>query len=131
MNKLPIVIILIALFVLSCHKADEIINVNENNVNHPPHVPSNPVPADLSVLPPGTHITFEWNGGDPDQGDTVSYDIYLDTLNPPQEVLETDDSLTIHDLGIPGPGTYFWRVIAKDFNDSTATGPVWRFTITQ
>ncbi|MFQ5594919.1 MAG: M4 family metallopeptidase [Anaerolineae bacterium] len=93
---------------------------------NPPYVPGSPVPVDgaTNAYPPST---LEWTSGDAD-GDSVTYDIYLDTVNPPA-------TLACSDVATPqcAPGslaldtTYYWQVIADDGSGSS-TGPVWSFS---
>ena len=54
-------------------------------LNNPPYVPNNPDPANESV---NVNLTtnLSWTGGDPDQGDTISYNIFFGTdPNPPYQ----------------------------------------------
>ena len=44
--------------------------------NHPPYIPSNPLPSDGKTNVDKNKI-LSWSGGDPDSGDTVTYDIYI------------------------------------------------------
>jgi len=50
--------------------------------NMPPNTPASP-----SIVNGATGVSVNadpgWTGGDPNVGDTVTYDIYLDTNNPP------------------------------------------------
>jgi hypothetical protein len=67
------------------------VNVGANN---PPIIPNNPTPADNAT---GVSITADlsWTGGDPDSGDTVTYDIYFEAGdNTPDQLLCNDVSST-------------------------------------
>ena len=119
-----------ALVYTACNNnSTTVVQTNQINTNSPPRKPYNPTPHDSLTEPAGTHITFLWSGGDPDAGDTARYDLYLDTSNPPVNSLIQGTPATVYDLGIPGPGVYFWQVIAKDKSGAATNGPVWRFTI--
>lgn len=93
---------------------------------NPPYVPGSPVPADgaTSAYPPSM---LEWTSGDAD-GDGATYDVYLDTVNPPA-------TLACGGVAAPqcAPGplaldtTYYWQVVADD-GSGVSTGPVWNFT---
>ncbi len=50
--------------------------------NNFPYVPSSPTP-DSGAIGQFVRLTLSWAGGDPDPGDTVRYDIYFGTVNPP------------------------------------------------
>jgi hypothetical protein len=95
--------------------------------NNPPHQPGNPTPADeASDVEVTTDLS--WTGGDPD-GDTVTYDVYLDAGDDTPGTLICDDSASAE----CSPGTlaydthYYWFVIAKDEHSATTTGTVWDF----
>ncbi|MBL7147711.1 MAG: PKD domain-containing protein [Nanoarchaeota archaeon] len=94
---------------------------NELNLNQPPYQPSNPIPSngavDVSINP-----TLQWTGGDPD-GDTVTYDIYLDNYLFASNIEQEQYSLSNLDYNTE----YSWYVVAKD-EEYTVTGPTWLFT---
>ncbi|MDX2441836.1 MAG: chitobiase/beta-hexosaminidase C-terminal domain-containing protein [Desulfobacterales bacterium] len=96
--------------------------------NSPPYVPSGPDPGNG-----GAGITIEtplnWQGGDPDIGDVVTYDVYYKTGTSAfvlacQDLTETTCQPPL--LGFSE--TYLWQVVAKDSEDQETTGPVWSFT---
>lgn len=95
--------------------------------NQPPNTPS--------YINPENHATdaylddcLIWTGGDPDSGDTVTYDIYFGTTSPPP-LLVSDFSLTDYQLNTMEPiTTYYWKIVAKDNHGATSTGPIWDFT---
>lgn len=95
--------------------------------NNPPNTPSNPSPANHAT---GVSIgaDLSWSGGDPDAGDTVTYDVYFgSSASPP--LVSNDQTGTTYD---PGPLSYstkyYWKIAARDNHGATATGPVWDFT---
>ncbi|MBI3365090.1 MAG: CehA/McbA family metallohydrolase [Ignavibacteriae bacterium] len=63
--------------------------------------------------------------------DAVQYDVYLDTLNPPANLVganQTGNSFT--PVGLLSSRTYYWKVVAKNASGTiVATGSPWRFTI--
>jgi hypothetical protein len=97
--------------------------------NNPPNVPSNPSPSNNAV---GVSITtsISWTGGDPDPGDTVTYDIYFGTSsNPP--LVKSNHATTTYNPGTLNYNTkYYWKIVAKDNHGATTTGPIWCFTTT-
>lgn len=91
-----------------------------------PLVPSNPVPAEDSLVFDSS-VTLFWDCSDPD-GNGIVYDVYFgETASPP--VLA--EGLTVGTISLDHAlksGTYYWKVIARDRKSATA-GPVWSFTV--
>jgi len=95
--------------------------------NNPPNMPSNPSPANHAT---GVSVDADlsWTGGDPDVGDTVSYDVYLDTTDATTQVSD-DQSATTYDPGTLNDDTkYYWKIVATDNQAASTTSPVWDFT---
>jgi len=104
--------------------------------NQPPLAPSNPGPADGSVIEE-LDIDLEWNCIDLD-GDTLVYDVYfgtsedsalVDSLDP--SVLlsseQVEDSYDLDVLEYNQP--YYWKIVAKDGHEHSTAGQVWGFII--
>ena len=95
--------------------------------NNPPYTPSNPTPADTAT---GVSILTDlsWDGGDPDPSDTVTYDVFFGTSNPPTSLICDDTASTTCD---PGPLnydiTYNWKIIATDNHGVSTPGDGWQF----
>lgn len=97
-------------------------------VNFPPFEPADPSPEDEAT---GVEVDTDlsWTSGDPNENDTVTYDLYLGTSTPLP--------LVIGDLAIPFydpetllyETTYYWSIVARDTHDTTTAGPVWTFTM--
>jgi len=101
--------------------------VNETNL--PPYTPHTPSPPDMATA---VSITddLSWIGGDPNQGDTVTYDVYFGSTTPPPKVIG-NQSATQYDPGTMNyQTTYYWRIIAWDTHNSSTIGPQWQFTTT-
>jgi hypothetical protein len=95
--------------------------------NSPPYSPNNPSPTnhatDVSI-----NATLYWSGGDPDPGDTVTYDVYFGTTNNPPQVV-TGQSATTYDPGTMNFSTkYYWKIVSWDNHGGNTTGPIWDFT---
>ena len=101
--------------------------------NNPPHMPSNPLPTNYTS---GVSIDADlsWVGGDPDDEDMVTYDVYFGTVSSPPfkdriGPYSATQSLIPHELGILGYNTkYYWQIVAWDNHGASTTGPVWEFT---
>jgi len=95
--------------------------------NNPPNTPSSPSPANHAT---GVSVNADlsWTGGDPDAGDTVTYDVYFGTSSTPP-LVSNDQSGTTYDPGTLAYNTkYYWKVIATDNHAASTTGPLWDFT---
>ena len=101
------------------------LSVNTSEIpNNPPNTPANPDPIDgqndVSISK-----TLSWDGGDPD-GDSVEYDVYFGSSNPPSKVKSNQS-------GTSYPGTmdydteYYWKIVAWDEHDQHSEGSVWSF----
>jgi hypothetical protein len=98
-------------------------------VNNPPNPPSNPSPSN-GATNVGVNDDLSWTCSDPD-GDSLTYDVYFDTVNPPVNIVSTGQSQTTYDPGTMIFGTtYYWKIVAEDSYGATTTGPVWSFTTT-
>jgi hypothetical protein len=95
--------------------------------NSAPNVPNTPSPSDS-----GSDVTVDtdlsWSGGDPD-GDDVTYDVYVDTSNPPTSKESSNQSETSFDPGVLSHDeTYYWKIISWDEHGLSQAGPVWSFS---
>ena len=94
----------------------------------PPFTPYAPNPENNSTMVDIDAI-LSWSGGDPDIGDTVTYDVYFGISNPPPKIIsnQTEDSYAPYD-SLDYDTEYYWKIIAWDDHDSSASGPVWNFS---
>ncbi len=96
--------------------------------NAPPFIPYDPSPKDGAAV--GPPVTLSWKGGDPDPGDTVTYQVYLGSSSNSQ-ALQTDSDSSDTSCGISGlvlGGVYYWHVVATDNHGVSAIGPTWTFS---
>ena len=93
-----------------------------------------PFPADLikptaeATAAPGS-IEFEWSGSDVDTGDTLTYDLYLSTSNPPTTRIQSNITSTKVTQNISDLGVYYWKIITKDNSGSNSDSGVSKFTV--
>jgi len=95
--------------------------------NTSPNTPFAPSPANHAT---GVSINADvsWTGGDPDAGDTVTYDVYLGTSSSPS-LLSDNQAATTYDPGILAYNTtYYWYIAATDNHGTPNSGPTWDFT---
>ena len=98
------------------------------NVNHAPNIPSDPSPADNAINVP-RFVFLSWTCTDPDAGDTLWFDIYMGTSNPPVTLVGPNILTNSYDVGlVPSSTTLYWKVVAKDNHNSFTEGQVWCFT---
>lgn len=94
-----------------------------------PFPPADPSPvngvAQVSLTP-----LLSWRGGDANLDDTLTFDVYLDTSSPPQQLVSSNQPETSYIPVTPLSyfTTYYWKVVAKDGNGAQTAGPVWSFT---
>ncbi|MBE3137458.1 MAG: DUF2341 domain-containing protein [Thermoplasmata archaeon] len=94
--------------------------------NQPPYAPSNPTPPNGAM---NVNITSDihWTGGDPDPGDTVTYDVYFGESSSPPKLVSNQSGLS-YDPGTLAYNTlYHWRIVAWDVHSASSAGPLWYF----
>lgn len=96
--------------------------------NEGPSAPSNPSPANASDDQP-LSPQMTWQVSVDPEGDDVTYDIYLDTADPPVSKVDSNLTSASYNSSPLGYGTrYYWQVVAKDDHGNATSGPVWNFT---
>jgi len=100
---------------------------NEEVFNNPPYEPSNPDPINGSYNV-NINVNLSWTGGDPDPGDTLTYDVYFGNNSPPPKVVDNQTN-TVFDPGtLEINSTYYWRIIAWDDIGWFTKSPLWLFS---
>lgn len=97
--------------------------------NNPPNVPSDPSPPH-NVTNVDVMSNLAWSGGDPDAGDTVTYDVYLNASNSNPTALICNDisTATCDPAGELLYSTdYYWKVVAIDNHNASSTSSIWHF----
>lgn len=95
--------------------------------NYAPFAPVLVLPKMNSEID-GLTATLSWTSSDADE-DVLSYDVYLDTVNPPIAKVSENQLATSFDTGtLAAATTYYFRVNVKDGKGVTTVGPVWSFT---
>jgi len=126
MRKIPFAIVIVTLCILSalsCKKSGG----DAKETNEPPTLPANPTPSDGDT---GVSVSqlLRWTSTDPDPGDTLVYDVFLCSSNPPDSMIVSGWSHSNFSPGLLKVNTkYYWKVIAHDSHGNTTTGPVWNF----
>ncbi len=99
-------------------------------INNPPNAPSNPDPQN-GAENVSLNKVLTWSGGDPDPGDTVTYDVYFGITSPPPKVINNQSTLSYTPADMNFNEHYYWKIIAWDSGDLSTSSPIWEFfTIT-
>jgi hypothetical protein len=95
--------------------------------NSAPNQPSNPSPVNHAT---GISIDADlsWTGGDPDFGDTVTYDVYFGTSATPPLVSEDQIETSYNPSALSYNTKYYWKIVAEDSHEASTIGPLWDFT---
>jgi len=94
--------------------------------NLPPNEPGSPSPANGSTNV-SVDVDLGWTGGDPDPGDSVTYDVYFGIRSPPK-VVNNQSGLSFHPGILQYQTTYYWQVIAWDCFGGSISSILWSFT---
>lgn len=98
--------------------------------NHAPRtsaVPTTPGPADGSIEV-AVSATLTWNGGAAEPNCPRVFDVYLDTVSPPVQLVANGIPNTAFTPSTLMPATtYYWQAVNRDCCTSTP-GAVWAFT---
>ena len=86
-----------------------------------------PLSGASAVSDINSEIELEWSGADVDD-DLVGYEIYVDTVSPPQ-VLVASPAATVSSIKVNIiPNTvYYWKVISKDAEGNTSDSGIYSF----
>jgi hypothetical protein len=106
---------------------DETVSAIIEDPNEQPYQPNNPNPANHATEV-DINADLSWIGGDPDEGDIVTYDIYFGDVNPPPLLSSGHPDTTYNPGAMELSTTYYWYIIAKDNHDATSVGLLWDFT---
>jgi len=85
-------------------------------------------PPDRTTVP-STSPVISWHGEDDDDGQTLAYDVYLDTdPNATAVLVEGITAESIEAPDLTNGETYYWKVVASDGKNET-TSETWSFTV--
>jgi C1A family cysteine protease len=109
------------------HHADVAIRLRTSAGNNPPNAPSSPSPA-IHATGVSINADMSWTGGDPDAGDTVTYDVYFGTSSTPPLVSDNQAGTSYEPEALAYNTKYYWNIVATDNHGASTTGPLWDFT---
>jgi hypothetical protein len=92
-----------------------------------PDPPARPYPPDGAAAVTVT-LSPRWSGHDPDPGDSLTYQLYLDAGSAPTTlVCTTTAGACTLPAGLAYDTAYSWQVVATDQTGLSSAGPVWHF----
>jgi hypothetical protein len=94
------------------------------------HLPFSPVlvsPA-LNSVQTAASVNLSWTASDVDASDTLTYDVYFGTANPPTIITSANQSASTLTKTVAPSTTYYWKVVVKDGKGGQTIGQVWSFT---
>lgn len=97
----------------------------DGETNHLPFQPQVVFPKTDDAVNAGS-VTFEWTANDIDN-DPLTYDVFLDTVNPPTNKVAEDIEMTSVSVTLEATTTYFWKVSVKDNKLGQTHGETWTF----
>lgn len=72
-------------------------------------------------------ISLQWNASDSDTGDTLTYDVFFGTINPPTTKQGDNISTKSLEVSLNSSTNYYWNVVVKDNKGGQTIGQVWNF----
>lgn len=95
--------------------------------NHIPFAPSLVAP-EINTQIDGTSTILSWSASDVD-GDTLTYDVYLDMNEDPTTLVsENLSGTTFNATNLTAASTYYFKIVVKDGKGGTSIGQIWSFT---
>jgi hypothetical protein len=110
----------------SASNASKIWNFT-TGINHPPNHPGKPYPAN-NATGVDINVDLAWDCGDPDPGDSLTYDVYFGTNSPPPLDAANITGKSYDPGTLVILTTYYWQIVAWDDIGASTKGPIWRFT---
>lgn len=107
--------------------SSQFLTEGEGVTNHLPFSPDLVVPNSNEIID-GTSAILSWSASDAD-ADTLTFDVYLDTVNPPlTKVSDNQTETTYSASNLTVATTYYFKVVVKDGKGGETIGQVWSFS---
>ena len=97
----------------------------EGQFNHLPFAPTLISPSNGQEITGNVKLRWEANDAD---NDNLQYTVYVDSVNPPVEVVANAITNTFLDLNLSPNTAYYWKIAVNDGNGGVTIGQVWNFT---
>ncbi|TGV00972.1 fibronectin type III domain-containing protein [Flavivirga rizhaonensis] len=98
----------------------------EGEINYLPFSPVL-VGPDIDATLSDLNTSLSWTGSHITTGAVLTYDVYLDTSNPPTTEVANSISETTYSTTLNASTVYYWKVVVKDDNGGVTHGQVWSF----
>lgn len=98
----------------------------EGESNHLPFSPALVTPTLNSVVQTEATV-LAWTASDVDTNDTLTFDVYFDTVNPPITKVAENQSETSLNQTLESSKSYYWKVVVKDDKGGITIGQIWNF----
>ena len=85
------------------------------------------VSPSLNTTETGTTTTLQWTASDVDTSDTLTYDVYFDTVNPPVTIESSNLTTNSLNVSLTASTNYYWKVVVKDDKGGQTIGQIWNF----
>jgi hypothetical protein len=97
--------------------------------NHLPFSPElvSPVLNEIVHGAPKT-TALTWTASDVDTTDSLTYDVYFDTVNPPTAKVSASQTAKTYSAALVASTKYYWKVVVKDNKGGQTIGQIWSFT---
>jgi len=94
--------------------------------NHLPFSPTLVKPALNATIQTNT-VVLEWAASDVDTNDSLTYDVFFGTVNPPTTKQGDNISAKTLTVNVNASINYYWKVVVKDNKGGQTIGQVWNF----
>ena len=92
-----------------------------------PAQPVTPKSGATAVKDLNNEIELEWTGADVD-GDIAGYEVYFETVTPPQELVGSPSaSISKINVSVVAGNTYYWMVLTRDGEGNTSDSGIFTF----
>lgn len=95
--------------------------------NHLPFAPQLVSPLNNTIETAGD-VNLEWTASDANPDDSLTFDVYFGTSNPPIDLVSEDQTETTLNRTVISATNYYWKVIVKDNNGGETIGQIWNFS---
>ena len=95
--------------------------------NNLPYAPELIAPLQGAIVSQNS-LVLQWQAADSNSEDTLSYDLFFGTDNPPSQKILSAATQTSVSVNTTANRDYFWYVISHDDQGGSAKGQVWSFS---